>query len=110
MRLLPTLPAVGDLQNTCIRTVGTYAHWFSSNAELLPQMLQYVSQGLTQEAMAAAAAQSMKQLCDACSEHLSDDTSGRELHGEGVQSGCTARTVADSYEHWMRLELAAPLR
>ena len=84
MRLLPTLPAVGDLQNTCIRTVGTYAHWFSSNAELLPQMLQYVSQGLTQEAMAAAAAQSMKQLCDACSEHLADEVCRSEASPPGL--------------------------
>ena len=64
---------------TSIRTVGTYAHWFSSNAELLPQMLAYVSQGLTQSAMAAAAAQSMKQLCDACSEHLADESSMTQL-------------------------------
>jgi hypothetical protein len=79
MRLLPTLPAVGELQVTSIRTVGTYANWFSSNAELLPQMLAYVSQRLTQEAMAAAAAQSMKHLCDACSEHLADESSMTQL-------------------------------
>ena len=79
MRLLPTLPAVGELQNTCIRTVGTYANWFGSNADLLPSMLSYVAQGLTQEAMAAAAAQSMKQLCDACSEYLADETSMTQL-------------------------------
>ena len=79
MRLLPTLPAVGELQVTSIRTVGTYAHWFGSNAELLPQMLAYVSQGLAQETMAAAAAQSMKQLCDACSEHLADESSMAQL-------------------------------
>ena len=79
MRLLPTLPAVGELQSTCIRTVGTYARWFGQNPELLPQILAYVSQGLTQEAMAAPAAQSMRHLCDACAEHLADEASMTQL-------------------------------
>jgi len=79
MRLLPTLPAVGELQSTCIRTVGTYARWFGANPELLPQTLAYVSQGLTQAAMAAPAAQSMRHLCDACAEHLADEASMTQL-------------------------------
>lgn len=73
MRLIPTLPAVGELQNTCIRTIGTYANYLSRNAEMLPPLLQYVSQGLTQPESAAAASQAMKHLCDACAEHLADE-------------------------------------
>mmetsp|Transcript_46187 Transcript_46187/g.76370 ORF Transcript_46187/g.76370 Transcript_46187/m.76370 type:complete len:952 (-) Transcript_46187:199-3054(-) len=79
MRLLPTLPPVGELTTTSIRTVGTYANWLNKNPEMLPQQLSFVSQGLAQDSTAAAASQSMKHLCDACAEHLAEDATMGQL-------------------------------
>jgi len=79
IQLLPTLPAVGELPNTCIRTIGTYANWLNRNPEGLPHLLNFVSQGLAKDSTAAAASQAMKHLCDACAEHLSDDATMVQL-------------------------------
>jgi hypothetical protein len=79
LQLLPTLPAIGQLQPTAIRTVGTYSNWLSKNPTLLPPMLQFVSNGLMSEATAAAASQAMKHLCDSCAEHLASEDAMRQL-------------------------------
>ena len=79
LQLLPTLPAVGQLQPTAIRTVGTYANWLSRNPQLLMTMLSFVSSGITSEATAAAASQAMKHLCDACAEHLAQSETMAQL-------------------------------
>lgn len=77
--LLPKLPAVGLLQPTCIRTVGTYANWLAKHPDLLPPLLQFVAQSLTVPSCAAAASQAMKGLCDACSEHLCERATMSQL-------------------------------
>ena len=79
LRLLPTLPPVGQLQSTAIRTVGTYSTWLAKNPPLLPPLLQFVSNGLSQPATAAAASQAMKLLCDSCAEHLSEAATMQQL-------------------------------
>lgn len=79
MQLLPTLPAVGELANTAIRTVGTYANWLSRHPEMLPHMLNFVTQGLSADRSAAAASQAMKHLCDACAEHLAEEGTMAQL-------------------------------
>lgn len=79
MQVLPTLPAVGELSNTAIRTVGTYANWLSRHPEVLPQMLTFVTRGLSSDKSAAAASQAMKHLCDACAEHLAEESTMAEL-------------------------------
>ena len=70
LQLLPTLPPVGQLQSTAIRTIGTYSNWLSRNPTLIPPMLSFVANGLTNEVTAAAASQAMRHLCDSCAEHL----------------------------------------
>ena len=79
LQLLPTLPAVGQLQATAIRTVGTYSNWLSKNEHLLPPMLTFVSNGLANEGTAAAASQAMRHLCDSCAEHLAGEQTMRQL-------------------------------
>ena len=76
---MPTLPAAGELQTTCIRTVGTYANWLNRNAEMLPAQLTFVSQGLSADVTAPAASQAMKHLCDACAEHLAEEATMSQL-------------------------------
>ena len=78
-QLLPTLPVVGQLQSTAIRTVGTYSNWLSKNPQLLPPLLTFVSNGLRLEATAAAASQAMKLLCDSCAEHLAEPNTMQQL-------------------------------
>lgn len=96
LQLLPTLPAIGQLQPTAIRTVGTYSNWLSKNPTLLPPMLQFVSNGLMSEATAAAASQAMKHLCDSCAEHLASEDAMRQL--------------LQMYLGTLQLQLAAPDR
>ena len=79
LQLLPSLPAVGTLQSTAIRTVGTYAAWLHRNPSLLPPLLTFVSNGLTNQATTAAAAQAMKHLCESCAEHLAEEATMRML-------------------------------
>lgn len=81
MRLLPALPAAGELQTTCIRTIGTYASWLNRNHELLPSLLTHVSRGLADQKTAAAASQALKHMCEACAEHLAEDAPMAELVG-----------------------------
>ena len=79
LQLLPSMPALGTLQSTAIRTVGTYAAWLHRNPQLLPPLLTFVSNGLTQQSTTAAAAQAMKHLCEACAEHLAQEETMRQL-------------------------------
>jgi len=79
LQLLPSLPAVGSLQSTTIRTVGTYAAWLNRNPTLLPPLLTFVSNGLTSQTTTAAAAQAMKHLCEACAEHLAQEATMQQL-------------------------------
>ena len=79
LQLLPTLPVVGQLQSTAIRTVGTYSNWLSKNPQLLPPLLTFVSNGLRLEATAAASSQAMKLLCDSCAEHLAEPNTMQQL-------------------------------
>ena len=75
------LPAAGELQTTCIRTIGTYASWLNRNHELLPSLLTHVSRGLADQKTAAAASQALKHMCEACAEHLAEDAPMAELVG-----------------------------
>jgi hypothetical protein len=79
LRLLPSLPAVGQLQSTAIRTIGTYAHWLSRNPNLLPQLLQHVTNGLASEATMSASAQALKHVCEACAEHMATEATVTQL-------------------------------
>jgi len=79
MQLLPTLPPVGELSNTAIRTVGTYANWLSRHPEMLSPMLTFVTHGLSVDKSAAASSQAMKHLCDACAEHLAEEGTMAQL-------------------------------
>jgi len=79
LQLLPTLPMTGELTTTAIRTVGTYADWLNENSSLLPPLLVFVSQGLSQDRTAAAASQAMKQLCEKCAEHLAEEQTMQQL-------------------------------
>eukprot|EP00965_Chrysotila_dentata_P213746 6187815-Pleurochrysis_carterae.AAC.2 len=45
----------GELTNTCIRTVGTYANWLNRNPEGLTHMLTFVSQGASRTCSCSAA-------------------------------------------------------
>ena len=79
LRLLPSLPPVGTLQSTAIRTVGTYAAWLHRNPSLLPPLLTFVSNGLTSQATAAAAAQALKHMCESCAENLAEQATMSQL-------------------------------
>ena len=79
LRLLPSLPPVGTLQSTAIRTVGTYAQWLHRNPSLLPPLLTFVSNGLTSQATAAAAAQALKHMCESCAENLAEQATMSQL-------------------------------
>jgi len=79
LQLLPSLPAVGELTTTAIRTVGTHSDWLAENPELLPSLLGFVSQGLTQDKTAAASSQAMKHLCEKCAQHLAEESTMRQL-------------------------------
>ena len=79
LQLLPSLPNVGELTTTSIRTVGTHSDWLNKNPALLPQLLGFVSHGLTQEKTAAASSQAMKHLCEKCAEHLAEEATMAQL-------------------------------
>ena len=59
--------------------VGTHSDWLSHNPALLPPLLTFVAEGLTQDKTAAAASQAMKHLCEKCAEHLAEEATMAQL-------------------------------
>lgn len=71
--IAPAKPAIPSMQ------VGTHADWLNMNPELLPKLLGFVSQGLTQNKTAAASSQAIKFLCEKCAEHLAEEATMQQL-------------------------------
>ncbi|KAK9830032.1 hypothetical protein WJX72_009312 [[Myrmecia] bisecta] len=99
---LPQLPQIAPLQYTAAMTVAGYADWLAATLraghgqDIIPQLLQMLTQGLTGKESAGAAAVALRHICDACAQHMGVCLEALMQLYQRVQSCGTASTTGSS--------------
>jgi hypothetical protein len=92
MTLLPLLPRTSHVRYTANQIVGRYSGWLRRNPAVLSTMMDFLLQGFSSAECAAAAATSLKSVCEDCGSIMGETGLGLYDHLQAVKAVLQVRT------------------